>query len=434
MKKFTLFILLLFSAFILYAGGEAEQKSGEMAKETGEIAFMVGGAPNEVSFFENNVITKFEEESGRSVKLIRQTTQTEQRKQSLLVALRAKETDPDIMLVDVGWIGQFAASDWLLNLNQYNVDTEPFFQSIIELADTYNGELIGLPIYIDAGLLYYRSDLLEEYGYDGPPQTWMELKNMAQEVQSDMKPDNSNFWGFVWQGAQYEGLTTNALEYFVSAGGGFMLGDNNEVIVDSENNLKALQYMVNLVQDWKISPPNTYTDMKEEEVRMVFQNGNALFERNWPYAYGLHSQDDSAVMGKFDVSKLPHFEGENSAACLGGWHAVISKYTDVPEGAVKFLEFITSSEIQTQFALNLGWNPGREQVYSQDTIANKLPHLVKLKDVFVNAVPRPTVPYYTQMSQAFQKHVNAALAGNKSPAQALKDADAEITQIVEENE
>lgn len=413
-------VLLL--SFLLFNGCKREKY---------DISFMAGGAPNEISFFEE-IVTDFENETGITVKLIRQTTQTEQRKQSLLVALRGKKKDPDVSLVDVGWIGQFAASGWLLPLDEYDVNTDPFFQNVIELADTYDGQIIGLPLYVDAGLLYYRTDLLDKYGYKGPPETWSQLLEMAKTVQAGERKGNENFWGYVWQGAQYEGLSTNVVEYFSSAGGA-LLNDQNEPVVNSKENLQALRFMVSLIQEHGVSPPNTYTDMQEEEVRITFQNGNALFERNWPYAYGLHNAEDSAVRGVFGVAPLPHFTGQKSAACLGGWHVIVSAYSDAKEEAVEFSQYLTSADVQKKFALNLGWNPGREQVYSSSEIKSELPHLIELKDVFINAVPRPIVPYYTQLSQALQKHVNAALAGDKKPQQALQDSQEEFERIIREN-
>ncbi len=396
-----------------------------------ELSLMVGGTPNEIAYWEN-VISQFREKSGITVKLIRQTTDTDQRKQSIIFSLRGRQADPDVMLVDVAWIGQLAASGWLLPLDDFKLDTLPFFRSVIDLADTYNGSLIGLPLYIDGGLLYYRKDLLKQYGYNAPPQTWEELREMSKKVQNSERNKNNNFWGYAWQGAQYEGLVCNALETFSSAGGGFIRDD--KPVLGSENNLQALDYMVSLIHDNAVSPPNTYTDMKEEEVRMLFQSGNALFERNWPYAWGLHNSDESPVKGKVGIAPLPSFKGHKSAATLGGWHAVISAYTDQPEQAVQLISFITSYEVQKDMVLNLGWNPGRQDLYSDETIMKAVPHLVELKPVFENAIPRPMVPYYSEISQVLQKQINSALAGQISSTDALKNADSMIKTIISKYE
>jgi multiple sugar transport system substrate-binding protein len=377
------------------------------------------------------MVEEFEAKQKIQVRLIRQSTDTEQRKQSLLVSLRGREKDPDIMLVDVAWIGQFADSNWLEPLDSYAIDTGPYFQKIIKMADTYSGKLIGVPLYVDGGLLYYRQDLLAKYGYQAPPRTWPELVRMAQKVQAGERRDHPDFWGFVWQGAQYEGLICNALEYFVSAGGGFM-DEDGKLTINKANNVKALSLMTDLIHKNKVSPPNTFTEMKEEEVRTMFQNGNALFERNWPYAWSLHNAADSVIKGQVGIAALPHFAGCPKAATLGGWHVVISRFSDCKTKAVEFLKYLTSYDIQKRFTLKLGWNPGREDVYRDQDIETASPHLRRFKTVFIHAIPRPPVPYYSQLSQIMQKHFNAALSGKETPYDAIAKTDAEIKDAIEE--
>lgn len=230
---------------------------------------MVGGAPNELAFFES-VLASFTLDTGIKVTMIRQSTDSTQRKQGILLALRGNRPDPDVMLLDVAWIGQVAASQWLEPLDSYAVDKNAFFQSVINLADTWQQELIGLPLYIDGGLLYYRKDLLEKYGFNGPPQTWDELIKMSQKVMEAERSQNPNFWGYVWQGAQYEGLICNALEVFASNRGGFF-SDLADPVIDQQANIDGLTLMSDLIHKYSISPPNTFTDMKEEEVRQVYR-------------------------------------------------------------------------------------------------------------------------------------------------------------------
>ncbi|MBD3241467.1 MAG: extracellular solute-binding protein [Chitinivibrionales bacterium] len=394
-----------------------------------QLTFHVGGTPDELAYWEG-VTEQFKEQTGIDVQLLRSTTQTEQRKQSILMALRGRKADPDIMLMDVAWIGQMAASGWLQPLTPYGIEKEPFFDRIVKLADTHNGDLVGVPLYVDGGMLYYRTDLLTKYGYDGPPRTWDELVEMAQTVQEGERAENPDFWGYVWQGAQYEGLVCNLLEVFSSAGGGFF-NDKQQPILDTEPNITGLQQMVGFIQDEKISPPNTFTDMKEEEVRQVFQNGDALFERNWPYAWALHKAEGSAVAGSFAIAPLPHFPGHESASTLGGWHVALSAFSDMKEEGAKFIAHITSYDVQKQLAADLGWNPGRTDVYDDEELVAEYPVLPELRKVFEHAIPRPTVPYYSDISLALQRSCNAALAGKMTAKQALDKAQGEVVHIVE---
>ena len=181
--------------------------------------------------------------------------------------------------------------------------------------------MVGIPWFTDGGLLYYRSDLLEKYGYDSPPTTWTELEEIAAAIQQGERDEgNQDFWGFVWQGQAYEGLTCDALEWVYSSGGGTIVSPEG-IITDRQHRCSG---SAGSTAGWvgEISPPGV-TGFMEEESRSVWQSGNAAFMRNWPYAYSLGQGDDSAIQGLFDVTSLPGAEAGQSAATLGGWRIAV---------------------------------------------------------------------------------------------------------------
>jgi multiple sugar transport system substrate-binding protein len=394
------------------------------------LSLWIGGAPDEVNYLEK-LIHEFEAQTGYHVIFVRQPTDSDQRRQSLVVPLGAHQPDPDVFLMDVVWVGQFVQSGWLEPFNKYMGDVrdslKPFFQPVIRQVDMHDSLLYALPLYVDGGLLYYRKDLLKENGHLQPPQTWSELLDWSQEIQKKERKTNPDFYGFVWQGAQYEGLVCDFLEFASSAGGGLSRGDS--ISADQPENARALQFMHDLINKYRISPPNTYTEMKEEEVRRWFQQGNALFERNWPYAWKMHQEDDSPVKGKVEVAPLPHFKGGRSASTLGGWHIGISKWSDDKQSAWELVHFLTSEQTQKKLALNLSWNPGRVDVYNDPEVLAKMPHLKALQSVFEHAVVRPLVPYYSQVSEVLQRDLNLCLANKIGAAEALKDAQSQIEGV-----
>lgn len=207
------------------------------------------------------------------------------------------------------------------------------------------------------------------------------------------------------------------------------IADGGVFVLDQPSNRQALSLMVGFIHRETISPPNTFTQMKEEEVREVFQNGQALFERNWPYAWPLHQAEGSPVAGKTGIAPLPHFPDGVPAATLGGWHVGISKYSDRPEEAHRLVRFIVSDAVQKELALRLGWNPGRSGVYRDPAVLQWLPYLGTLREIFDNAVARPVLPYYNQVSQVVQRHLNAALAGWVSPEESLRQGQEEIEAV-----
>ena len=312
LRKQASVCLVLIVVWIFALAGCGEQQ------EPTSITFAVGGAPAELDFWQV-LIEEFQNRSGIQVDLLRQPTDTELRRQGLVTSLKAGTTDPDVFLMDVAWLAQFAASDWLEPLDRHvqakQLNLDVFFQKVLDLADRYQGQLIALPVYVDGGLLYYRQDLLNKYGFGKPPETWKELLRYSLVIQRGERETNPSFYGFVWQGAQYEGLICNWLEYVGSNTGGAAL-KGQRLALETAANVEATQFMYDLIHTHHISPPNTYTEMKEEEVRAFFQQGNALFERNWPYAWALHQREDSAVRGKIGIAVLPHFSGGKSVSAL----------------------------------------------------------------------------------------------------------------------
>jgi len=395
------------------------------AVAAGAVIFAVGGAPSEVSFWEE-LLRDFQRQSGVRAALLRQPADTDQRRQGLVIALNARRPEPDVFLMDVAWLGLFVASRWLEPLDD-RVDAAPFFQRVIRLVDRHQGHLMALPVYLDCGLLYYRRDLLARFRLPGPPETWPELLSYARTVQEAMRPTNPRFYGFVWQGAQYEGLVCNFME-FSGSGGGFRR-QGGRLRLDAAANRAALNFMHDLIWRDRVSPPSTYTEMQEEQVRLYFQAGNALFERNWPYAWSLHQRPGSKIRNKIGLAPLPAPAQGRRVSALGGWHIGLSRFSERKPQALKFIRFVTSYDTQKQIMRRMGWNPGREDLYAAPDILKQAPHYRQLKAIFQHAVPRPLLPYYTQVSAIVQRYLNRVLADRMSARNALESAQAEIDAL-----
>ena len=411
-KKWILVLAAAAAVGLIYAC------SAGSADNSRAIVFAVGGAPSEVSFWEE-LLRDFQRQSGIRVALLRQPADTDQRRQGLVIALNARQSEPDVFLMDVAWLGLFVASDWLAPLDN-EVDAAPFFQRVIKLVDRQQGHLMALPVYVDCGLLYYRRDLLQKFGLSGPPDTWAELLSDALTVQRAMRATHPRFYGFVWQGAQYEGLICNFMEFSGSRGG--FLEQGGELQLDVAANRTALTFMRDLIHRYHISPPSTYTEMKEEQVRLYFQAGNALFERNWPYAWSLHQRPGSPVRDKIGIAPLPAPADGGRVATLGGWHIGLSRFSNRKPQAIKLIRFITSYDTQKKIMIRMGWNPGRADLYDDPGILKRSPHYRQLKAIMQNAQPRPLLPYYTQVSAIAQRYLNSVLADRMSAANALSAA------------
>jgi trehalose/maltose transport system substrate-binding protein len=278
-------------------------------------------------------------------------------------------------------------------------------------------KVVGLPWFTDAGLLYYRTDLLEKYGFAEPPKTWQELTDMATTILEGESAENSAFTGFTFQGSAYEGLTCNALEWQFSNGGGEIIDADGNVTVDNEQAIAAFE----MARGWVGTiAPEAVTGYMEEDSRNVWQGGNAAFHRNWPYAYSLSAAADSAIKDSFDITQLPMGDGDGAshAATLGGWQMFVSNYSENQDAGKAFAAFMTSAEVQKARAIERSNLPTRASLYEDADVLAANPFFGQLLDVFSSgSVARPSTPsadLYGEVSQKYYTALNEIIAGTAS--------------------
>ena len=346
---------------------------------------------------------------------------------SVIQEIAQTKTPVDLVDIDVIWPG--ILKDNLLDLKPYFSDTElaDFFPRIIA-NNTIDGKLLGIPTSSDAGVLYYRTDLLAKYGFSNPPHTWDELEKIARTIQAGERASNPNFYGFVWQGAQYESNTCNALEWLESFGAGHVVESNGTISINNDKAIAALETMRGFVGS--IAPKNV-TGLREETSRAIWQAGNAAFMRNWPYAYGLGNADDSPIKGKFDAGLLPTGPGGKNAATLGGWQMGVMRHTRHPKEATELLRFMTSAKVQKTQAL-AGYNSARQSLYRDPDVLASNPFLNRLPAILDKAVSRPsgvTGAKYDEVSTAFTAMVQRVTSGKVSANVAMKELQGNLEAI-----
>lgn len=412
-----------------FLGTTAAALVAAVSAQAAEITYVSGAVGNAVEDFKT-VVKPWEEATGHTVTLVPMPASTTDQFGQYRLWLAASNGDIDLYQTDVIWAPQLA--DHFVDLKDAAGDMiDAHFPSIIE-SQTVDGRLVALPLFTDAPALYYRKDLLEKHGASVPT-TWEELTETAQMIQDAERAEgNGDLWGFVWQGNAYEGLTCNALEWIKSSGGQQIIEPDGTISVNNENAIAALE----LAATWPgtISPEGVLA-YQEEEARGVWQTGNAVFMRNWPYAYTLGNGDDSTVKGKFAVTTLPSGQGHGtSAATLGGWNVAVSKYSDNQEAAIDLAVYLAGVESQKVRALIASNLPTIISLYEDEDIAQQQPIIPQWKDVFLQAVPRPSAPTrgdYNEVSTLFFSAVHSVLSGEESAADALDELEFELEDVLD---
>ena len=403
--------------------------SALMAVSAGAVELnIVHGAIGKDNEVLRKELDRYQEMTGNTVNIVSMPESTTDQFGQYKLWLSAKSPDIDVYRIDV--IGAPQLADHFVDLTEATADIiDQFVPASVE-SQTVDGKLVALPMFLGAPALYYRKDLLEKYN-EPVPTTWDEMTATAQKIMDgERAAGNGDMWGFVFQGAPYEGLTCDGQEWIYSYGGGRIVELDGSITINNPEAAEAL----NMAKSWvgTIAPPGVLNYM-EEDARGVFQSGNAVFMRNWNYAYALADGPDSPVKGKFDVTTLPvGGEGDSSAATLGGWHLAVSKYSPNPDEAIELVKFLNNFENQKERAIETSRPPTVTAVYDDPEVAEAQPFIPRWKPVVLNALPRPsaaTKRKYNEVSSEFWTAVHDTLSGDGTAEQNLAKLEAKLKRL-----
>jgi len=351
------------------------------------------------------------------VKLETAPTNTDTNRADLVTTISGGAKTPDVFMGDVIWPGQFGAHDLALPLSKYL--PKSFFSRFapgLVAGASYKGQVYGAPFFQDQGFLYYRKDLLAA-DHMAVPKTWQQLKSEAVTLVKQHKVK----YGFVFEGASYEGGTCDFMEYYGDTGGQVLNATDSKSVFNVADATKVLAFMRSLVTSG--ASPAAVSTFEEPQAMAAFQNGQAAFLRNWDYAWAVANTKGMASAGKVGVAPLPTFEGGvpyPGYSNIGGWNLYINPHSTNIKADLAFINFITGAKAQTIEAKPpFSEIPTNEAVRTNPAIKALNPPFAVLSKT--RLIPRPAQnPNYPQISQAIYSNFNSAIVGSKSPSAAAK--------------
>jgi multiple sugar transport system substrate-binding protein len=397
---------------------------------SGNIIFSMG--PDDPGKTYTKLVDKFNEQHKGEFQVTIRTmpSDTGQYFDKIRTEFQAGGGDIDVIGGDVIWPIQFAAQGWVQDLSDNFPEPEQnkFLPAPIN-ASIYEDGIYAVPWFEDAGLLYSRVDLLEQAGYSAPPETWDELKEMAIKTAQD----TGTKYGFLFQGANYEGGVCNALEY-IRTHGGDVLSDvtSGEVIIDSPEAAAGLETYRSMITSG--AAPQAVSNYEETEGDPLFENGESVFFREWPGVYGdIGTGKFKVKQDQVTVSPIPVDPGNQSSSTLGGWTFMINAQTDMPDEAWEFVKFMTSFESFKYRAIEGGYITARKAILDDPEVQKAIPTVKLAKDVLLDyATSRPVTQYYGDMSLEMQSEFNDALTGDVTPQQAVETLQKNLTTIMKQ--
>jgi len=354
------------------------------------------------------------------VNLISAPTDTDTNRATLTTQISGG-AGPDVYMGDVIWPAQFAAHQLAVPLSQYLPSS--YFDTFapgLAAGATYKGQVYGAPFFEDQGFLYYRKDLLAENNMKVPT-TWEELMADSKAIQAKGQAQ----YGYVFQGASYEGATCNFMEFLTDAGGTVLNSDSTSSTINSAAALKALTFQQQLVTSG-VSPKAEST-YQELQAMNEFSAGNSVFLRNWDYGYSTSQAPGSAVIGKVGVAPMPTFEGQPTPGYsnIGGWNLYVNPHSKNVAADLTFIKWMTGNDAQNTLATQFSEIPTNQAVRQSPDVIKSNAVLAVVPQTKLIARPAQT-PFYPQVSTAIYTNVSAVLSGSMTPAAALKAAESAI--------
>lgn len=383
-------------------GGGGNKSSGTSAKAKQTIVFATQGLGAEGDASKAAVAGFEKAHPNIKVKILTLSPVSNNAYQQLQQRFVAKSSTPDVITSDVIWPATFAKAGWLAPLDSFHPDTSRFFPGQVKSVQ-YKGKIYGVPWFINAEGVYYRTDLVPS-----PPKTPQQL---VSDAKAAMKKDPSLKEGLAFEGDKYEGAVT-AFVNFLGAYGGKLDAAN----LDTSQNAQALQFMRDTIYKYGIAP-KAVTGWQESQVQSAWLAGQTPFAVNWPYIFSLSEAKGSKVKGK--TGWIPFPAGSNRPqAALGGDDLVLNANSTHKAAAWEFIQYLSSPKVQIQRAVKAGDPPAVQAAYTSALYA-KAPFFKQEKTVFQYATPRPVNPSYPKISDQLQTMLSSVLTGQEQARTAL---------------
>ena len=361
----------------------------------------------------NTAIAGFERANpGIKIKYLLLSSNTTDALQQLTQDFISGSSTPDVIESDIIYPAQFAKAGWILPLNKFHPNMKQFFPAIVNTV-RYKNAYYGMPWFINAQGLFYRTDLVPT-----PPRTPQQL---VVDAQAAMKRDPALKEGLAFEGSKYEGVICVYQDFL----GGFG-GSLNAANLNTPANAAALQFMHDTIYKYKIAPASV-TSWTESNVQNAFDSGQAAFGINWPYLFPLVNAKGSPIAGKVAWIPFPSATG-HPAASLGGDDLVINKASQYQADDWKFIQYLERPQVQAARMIAAGDAPAVRAAYTP-SLSKAVPYLSQAEKVFAVTKPRPVSPQYPEISLDLQTMLSSVLTNQVSAKKALAETAPLVKQL-----
>jgi multiple sugar transport system substrate-binding protein len=389
--------------------------------------------------FVQEVVPEFEQQTGIDVEI--EVVNYAEMHTKLVPQLVAPTGSYDVIVVDFYWVGEFTKAGWLQALDdriqQDNVDTSVYFDSLMNLVGKVDGVTYMLPFYNYAMGLTYREDLVndpkeqrafkEKYGMElRVPETWDEYMKQVEFFTRDTDGDGqTDFYGVVNQGLRPDPIAMEWSNYLYANGGQYYGEGTWEPMLGTPEAQKALEdYRTNLS---KYGPPGAASFGFDEAFNVAAQGKAYSYITYNMFRTAYDDPAQSAVVGKMEIAAVPN------GGLNGAWGWAIPNSSPDPEAAWTFLKWIESPEIAKKRAL-LGGSPTRTDVFEDPELLAKYEYYPALRHLLETSRNFPVFTYTPQFVEVLGRELSLAVTGEKDPQAALATTDQEFADLLRKDD
>lgn len=348
----------------------------------------------------------------------------------------------DFFVTDDPWLPQLASTGLLYDLRADFADvTDPeydwddFHPSALA-SGQYDGGQFSVPIRSNVLLMFYNRSLFTDAGLEEPGEgyTWEQLESDLEQLVRDTNGDgNADVWGI----ATYFGrdaLTPTIWQAIMNSNGGVLLDEDLVPQFNTEVGVEALETHIRLAS---YGPPGAsaygFTDTLE-----AFRQARVAVMFNWGSVYfgaAVNPDTTTLTVDQVGISAMPGGTAVEGGAHRGIWTAAVLRNAANPEAAWSFIEWVTSKEGEVWSAANIGQFPARISTLNGETPQPWLEDVYAAILSGYDAIEagqmwRPRLPDSDGVQQILANHHSRAMIGEVSAAQALADAEVEITEFL----
>lgn len=340
------------------------------------------------------------------------------------IAMREKSGAYDVIMLDDPWAVEFMGQGWLADLDKLGGGVDEDFVKPARDVSRYpvgSGPYYAVPFVGNVELFAYRKDLFDKHGL-ARPASWTDVLTAAKTISEK----EGGVSGVVFRGKKGNPIVTGFLP-ILWAHGAQVVGPDGKPGLDSDAALAAL----NLYLDLKSYAPKGIETYNATEVRDALMQGTtAMTIELWPaWAPALDDPAASKVPGKIEIMAAPG-QIEGPAPMLGSWLVAVPADAKNPEGARRFIDFLTSAEMQKILALEVGTPPTRASVYKDAEVVGKYRWYPAQAEALQNAQPRPRIAQWAEVETILGDYLQLALIGQMQPKEALLEANEKIARAL----